>query len=98
MRSFDEIEIVKGRQFALEIVLTHLVWQWGRQQGHPPSALSEFFRPLDQGLKSQSATEHPPSVAITAALGLLGDMQEEIQRMLHTEAVVRTNRPTGREN
>lgn len=89
-RSDEEIEELFGRQYALESMLTHLIWAWAKDQPHPPSALANYLRPIEEGL-AKTASQSPGSAAIQAARATVREIGLELERTLQQQALLRTS-------
>lgn len=92
-RSDEEIEMLIGRQFALEAMLTQLIWKWASSQPHPPTALSEYLRPVEDGMAQLAASSPDGSIAMSASRSTVRMIAEELERTLHREAL---NRASGK--
>jgi len=88
-RSDEEIEALFGRQYALESMLTHLIWSWAKEQPHPPSALSEYLRPIEQGMAALAANQSPESAAMQAARMTVREIALELEQTLQKAALHR---------
>ena len=94
-RSDEDIEALFGRQFALEAMLTHLIWAWTKDQPHPPSALAGFLRPIEEGMAAMKASQSPPSAAMTAAAETVHGIAVELERILQSAALRRADGEGG---
>lgn len=88
-RSEKEIEELFGRQFALETMLTHLIWSWAKDQPHPPSALGNYLRPIEAGVDRMAASQSPESVSMQAAR--VREIAKELERTLQQAALHRAS-------
>lgn len=90
-RSEEEMEELIGRQFALEAMLTHLIWSWAKEQPHPPSALAGYLRPIEEGMERFAASHSPDNASMRAARQAVRDIAKELERTLHEAALRRSS-------
>lgn len=93
-RSDAEIEELFGRQFALEAMLTQLIWAWAKEQPHPPTALAGYLRPVEEGMAKLAASQPTPGDAMRAAQETVRGIALELERTLQ-EAALRRASATG---
>jgi hypothetical protein len=90
-RSEEELEHLFGQAFALEAMLTHLIWAWAKEQPHPPTALSTYLRPIEESMAELGRGQHG-NLAMKAAEETVRGIALELERTLHEEALRRTER------
>ena len=90
-RSELEIEELFGRQFALESMLTHLIWSWAKDQPHPPTALAGYLRPIEQGMAALAANQSSGNVSMQAARETVRQIGLELERTLQKAALHRAD-------
>jgi hypothetical protein len=84
----EAVEELLGRQFAVEAMLTHLISKWMLSQPHPPTALGEYLRPLEEGMAKMAS--HPNADrSVKAAQTTVREIALELERTLHKEALLR---------
>ncbi len=93
-RRDEEFEELVGRQFALEAMLTHLIWSWAKEQPHPPTALAGYLRPVEEGMARFAASQSPENGSIRAAQEAVRDIAKELEKTLQ-EASLRRAGGTG---
>lgn len=84
------IEQMRGHLFVLESMLVHLVWAWARGQDHPPSALANYLRPIEEGMAAMAANPDLRSAAMRHARDALSEIAAELEATLHREVLRRT--------
>lgn len=87
--SDEEFEELKGRQFAVEAMLTQLIWAWAKDQPLPPVALAGLLRPIERQM-ARMASRSPEDMAIQVARLTVRDIAEELGRTVEKEALRRT--------
>lgn len=84
---FDAVADVIGTQLALQALLLQLIWEWGRRQDNPPAALAGYFRPVEQQLAAMVELPQFPRGHLEVCRATVRDMAEEIENLLHSEAL-----------
>lgn len=70
--------------------MVQLTWMWALDRPHPPTALADFLRPLEQGFQAMAEKPGNHPVQMQAANIFVKNMAETLERLLHAEALRRT--------
>jgi hypothetical protein len=89
-KELDHWMILQGQITALEAAVTQLAFRWGISQPHPPTALSDFLRPLEEDAKKMSADPGNHPVAMQAMSETIRGIAEALEAGLHQAALLRT--------
>lgn len=84
-------EELAGRQFALQAMVTHLLWTWAMEKGQPQLALAGFFRPLERMMADLAASQSPENAAIQEALHTVRETAQQLDETLAAEVLLRTD-------
>jgi len=84
-------EELTGRQFALQAMVTHLLWTWAMEKDQPQLALAGFFRPLERMMADLAASQPPENAAIQEALHTVRETAHQLDETLSEEALRRTD-------
>lgn len=83
----NDFAALQGRLLAYELFLTQLAFRWGITQPHPPTAIADLLRPIEQ---FAAAMQHDPAndpAAMTMLQSTVRNMAGVIESGLHAEAL-----------
>jgi len=83
---------LQGRLFAMETMISHLVWRWALDQEHPPTALATYLRPLEEKAAAMAGDPENDQAAMQAAVETIRGIGESLEHALHEEALRRQRR------
>lgn len=86
---------LQGRLFAMELMLSHLIWSWALDHGHPPTALATYFQWLEERAAADAADPANHPAAMRAMQDTIRGMAETAERRLHEQILQNTN-PSSR--
>lgn len=95
MSDRHDLAVLNGRSLVHELLLTQLLWQWAKAQGHPGVALEQLCQPVQSFVDQMAANPENDPGAMAAAQDALRSIGQSLEGVLHAEALRRTPQPPG---
>lgn len=85
---------MRGQALALEMMVTQLAWEWAMSQPHPPTALSQWMRPIEEAIDAMTADTGNDQCAMQSARETVKGVFRLLEERLHVESLRRA-KPKG---
>lgn len=82
---FDWLREMHGRQLAVEVLLTRLVWQFCRAADQPAAAMADLFDPVEASLAAMAADPGSDRLAMETARSSVHQIRSALDRALAEE-------------